>query len=224
MKKVLSLVLALALVLTLAAPAFATPNVSAPDATTGLYGAENNITGSTEAPTIAVTIPTTGSVTVNPYKMTVSIDSTNYTDQIISAPQFIKNESDVDIAIDVTTTGEVAQGSEAVFATNNVGSTVTTKSVFLYFEIMAATDGSTAPTWGTAYDSKAANMVAVAAKATTKKDVIKMGAGDSTETYAAFHLAGNAATNPTKAWTSNDKVNVKIAFTVRPVMATTATP
>lgn len=223
MKKVLSRILAAALVLSMSVSAFAA-NVSAPDATTGLYGATNDITGSTQAPNIKVTIPTTGTVVVNPYKMEVNDGTNDVTDQIVSAPQFIKNESNVDIAIDVTTTGEIAQGSAAVFATNNVASTVTTKSVFLYFEIMAATDGSTAPTWADAYDSKAVNMVPVAAKATTKKDVIKMGAGDSTETYAAFHLAGNAASNPTKAWTADDKVNVKVAFTVRPVIADTTAP
>lgn len=224
MKKVLSFVLALALVLALAAPAFAgggsTPNVTAPDATTGAYGANAEITGTTEAPTIKLTIPTTGSVVVNPYKMTVTVDSTDYTDQVVSAAQFIKNESDVDVAIDVTTTGEVGTGSEAVFATTTVGPTVTTKSVFLYFEIMASTDDSTAPTWATAYDSKSASMIPVSAKATTKKDTIKLGAGDTTATYAAFHLAGNAATNPAKPWTATDTVNVKLAFTVRPAVAT----
>lgn len=164
-------------------------------------------------------------MTVNPYKMEVTPSGgTATTDQIISAPQFIKNESNVDINIDATVTGEIPQGSEAVFATNTVANTVTTKSVFLYFEIATATSTSTAPTWAAAYDAKSAAMIPVATKATTKKDVIKMGKKDTNPTYAGFHLAGNAATNPTKAWKSDDKVNVKIAFTIRPAVATTATP
>lgn len=48
MKKVLSLVLALAMVLALAVPAFATDTtITAPDSSTGAYGAETDITGST---------------------------------------------------------------------------------------------------------------------------------------------------------------------------------
>ena len=223
MKKIVSAAMALVMTASLAVPAFATDSVvSSPDSSTGVYGAAADITGTTQAPNIKVTIPSTGAVVVNPYKMEVTSGSATVQDQIVSAAQFIKNESNVEVAIDVTTTGELGTNSEAVLATNTVASTVTSKSVFLYFEIMPSTDGSTAPTCASAYDTKNTAMVPVAnAKATTKKDTVKLAAGDSSPTFAAFHLAGNAASNPTKPWSSDDTVNVKLAFTIRPVVATT---
>lgn len=219
MKKTLSLVLALIMVMALAVPAFA-----AGGASTDPYSKTTEVAGTTKVPTVNVTIPTSAAITVNPYKMSVDVSadqdgSDMKNDQIISPVQYVKNESDVAIALDVSITGKVE--GEAVFATAPVTDKILTKSAFVYFEIKAATaeDGTGDPTWATAYDSKATDQVLLAAKAVVKKDVAKLGKGDETPTYAAFRLNGNVADKSTKPWASTDKVSATIAFTIKPAIA-----
>lgn len=217
MKKVLSLVLALAMVLTLAVPAFA--GSSTPSNTT-------DITGTTKAPTITVTVPASAAVTVNPYKMEVTVGSDKVSDQIIFATQYVENTSDVALVFDVTVTGK-KEGNAIFSTTSTAGKIVATNSVFLYAEFGAATadDGSGDPTWGNAFDTKATNMVAISDKAVTKKAVAELAATDgSTANYLAFKLAGDASSQPTTAWTASDKVGATIAFTFTAKATTPATP
>lgn len=201
--KLFALVLACVMVLSMATPAFAE---------------ELNITGSTQAPTINVTVPSTGTVIINPYEMEVTQGDAEVTDKIISATQYIVNESDVAIGITVAITG-TASGN-AVLATAALKGTETTNSVFMYLEIAKATadDGTGDPTWAESY-TKAAGQIIVTSKETTTKDVLVLGAGDETATYAAFRLAGDVASKPATAWTTTDKVDVKIVFTFNPVAA-----
>lgn len=223
MKKVLSLVLALALVLSLTATAFATQ--AAIDDETGEYAGSANFEGSVQTPTISVTLPADGIIVVNPYKMTVD-SSTN---QIISAVDYITNESDVAISVDVAVTGTKGDGSEAVFATGPVAGNakVTTKSVFLYYQVQKV-DTQAEPTWA-AFNAKANDMLVVVEKGakteygTKKLNVVELAAGDTTPTYAACHFAGEAADYATKAWTDDDTVNATVAFTIHPLMAKTTT-
>lgn len=220
MKKLFALVLSCAMMLGLAATAFAEDVTIEDPNESGVYSQETTITGTTQAPTIKVTVPSTGDVVINPYGMKYGDDDA--TDKVISAAQFIKNESDVDIAISVTVTGKVDEGSNAVLATAALKGTETTKSVFLYFEILEATDDSTEPTWAEGYN-KDLHVIA-AAKATTKAGVHTMKAGNETATYAAFHLAGDVASAPATPWADTDTVSVVIAFTFNPVISTSEAP
>lgn len=214
MKKIVSAAMALAMTASLAIPAFAAASNT------------TEITGTTEAPIINVTIPATGAVTVNPYKMEVTVGSDKVTDQIISAPVYVTNTSDVPLVFDVTITGKKA--GNAIFSTTPIGTkVVTTNSVFMYAEFGAATanDGNGDPTWAAAYDSKATNQVAISERATTKKAVVELAATDgSTANYLAFKLAGDASSQPTTAWTDADTVGATIAFTFTAKAATPATP
>ena len=76
MKKVLSFVLAIALVLAVAVPAFAT---AAPGTTEIVdparlaTGVTNKITGQTSVGTLKVTVPTTNTVILNPYGLSLKI-------------------------------------------------------------------------------------------------------------------------------------------------------
>lgn len=200
--KLFTLVLAGVMALSMAVPAFAE---------------EVNITGSTQAPTISITVPTEGTVVINPYRMTVEVEEEEVTDKIISAVQYIVNESDVAVSVSATVTGTVA--GEAVLATAALKGTETTKSVFMYLEVAEATadDGTGDPEWATAYDK--ATHVIVNAKGTTLSNILTLDAGDEDPTYAAFHLAGDVASAPATAWTDADTVSVKIVFTFNPVAA-----
>ena len=221
-KKIMSTALAGAMALSLSVPAFAAANSD-----TSL---EQNtaITGTTQAPTIKITVPATGAVTVNPYKMEVTVGSDTKTDQIISATQFIENASDVAVKVSAQVTGTAA-GNLAFATASTQTKAVTTNSVFMYFEMVASDDGSTEPTWATAYDSKSTTQILVSTKATKKADMLTLAAGTgtaaaSTGGYAAFHLAGDAASTPTTAWAAADKADVAIAFTFTPTATSTATP
>lgn len=72
MKKKLSLALALVMALSLAVPAFAADKEISDVNQLG-EGASTQITGSTKAPTIKITVPTAGAVLLNPYKMSAKI-------------------------------------------------------------------------------------------------------------------------------------------------------
>ena len=224
-KKIMSTALAGVMALSLAVPAFAAAN-----AETAL---EQNtaITGTTQAPTIKITVPATGTVTVNPYKMAVSVGGSDVTDQIISATQYIENASNVAIKVSAQVTGTAAGNLAFATATTQGTKAVTTNSVFMYFEMDVAdkNDGTADPTWATAYDSKSNKQILVSTKATKKTDMVTLAAGTSTAAastggYAAFHLAGDAASAPTSAWTDADKADVAIAFTFTPTSTSTATP
>lgn len=214
MKKIVSAAMALAMTASLAVPAFAAASNT------------TEITGTTQAPTITVTVPATGAVTVNPYKMEVTVNSNQVTDQIISAPMYVENSSDVPLVFDVTVTGK--KEGNAIFSTTPIGTkVVTTNSVFMYAEFGAATaeDGTGDPTWAAAYDSKATNQVAISERTTTKKAVVELDANASgAKNYLAFKLAGDASSQPTTAWTGADKVGASIAFTFTAKAATPATP
>ncbi|MDE6934378.1 MAG: hypothetical protein K2P26_02085, partial [Oscillospiraceae bacterium] len=182
-----------------------------------------------QAPTIKITVPATGTVTVNPYKMAVSVSGSDVTDQIISATQFIENASDVALKVSAEVTGTAAGNLAFATASTQGSRAPTTNSVFMYFEMVASDDGSTEPTWATAYDSKAATQILVSTKATKKADMLTLAAGTGTAAasaggYAAFHLAGDAASTPTTAWAAADKADVAIAFTFTPTATPTATP
>ena len=219
-KKLVSTALAGAMALSLSVPAFA--------ADTDLEQS-TNITGTTQAPTIKITVPATGAVTVNPYKMAVSVGGSDVTDQIISATQYIENASDVALKVSAEVTGTAAGNLAFATASTQGSRAPTTNSVFMYFEMVASDDGSTEPTWATAYDSKAATQILVSTKATKKADMLTLAAGTGTAAasaggYAAFHLAGDAASTPTTAWAAADKADVAIAFTFTPTATPTATP
>lgn len=217
-KKIMSAVLAGAMALSMSAVAFASGN-------------ETKVTGSTEVPTINVTVPTTAAFVVNPYGLSLDHDNDNatpdVTDQIISDVAYLKSTTETALRVTATVTGEAKGNTKLATATTQGAKAPTTNSVFLYFEIGKATadDGNGDPTWGTAYDAKATNQILVAAKATTKADVVVMDkCPDPTDadsaTIAAYRLAGDAVSAPAVAWAATDTVDVTVAFTFLPTVVT----
>lgn len=229
-KRILATGLVCAMALSTAAFAVDT-DVTAPDSTTGLYSSSTEITGKIETPIIKVTVPSTGEVVVNPYKMSVTVDQAKVTDQIISAPQFIKNSSNVAISVDASITGTIGTDSKAVFGTAAPDAKTTTNTVFMYLEVMNAENGTDAPTWATTFD-KAKHAVAAKGKAAVIKNVVTLEAATYTddavdtgsETFAAFHLAGAVAPTPAKPWGDKDTVGATVAFTFTPIITEAAKP
>lgn len=224
MKKVLSVVLALAMVFAIAAPAFAA------EQTVGAAGEAGSVQvdGSTHIPPVKVLIPaaTGNTVIVNPYGLDTSADDSGKTDIIQSAPLFVESQTLVDLNMSVSVTGTPA--GKAVFSATPIASAtkaVTTKSVFMYLNVKASTkaekDDPDTVAGIPAYDKASASQVVVAAaKPTVKANILqipKATADDGTgSSYAVVQLGGDASTTPSEPWTEEDKVSVAITFTFAP--------
>ncbi len=103
-KRVLSSVIAAASAASMALPVFAA-------------NMDTEITGTYSAPTIAVTVPTTGTAVINPYGLGMEVtksDSTKVTvaGQIATAPLYITNESSMRLSVGASVSGEITARGE----------------------------------------------------------------------------------------------------------------
>lgn len=215
MKKVLSLVLAMALILAVAVPAFAT-ETTLTDPAKAATGASTTVTATPKVPTINVVVPKTASVVVNPYQMSVGEGAAASQDQIISATSYITNKSDIKLNVGVSVTGKAGSGVTLASAT---AVSEKTNSVFLKFGINNSADNTSPLDFSTL---PAANTVVVSA---TKQDITGLELAATTESapnYLAFAVTGDAATAPDKPWTAAMTVTTTVAFTFTPVANTVA--
>lgn len=218
MKKVLSLVLALTMVLALAVPAFASGTTIGDEE--GLAsGGEFTMTASVSAATINVTVPGDSTVTLNPYQLEVTVDSKQFTDQVISANQFVVSGSTVPLDVTAEVTGTPA--GTLTFASASAKAS-TKKDVYAYLQTQMIGESATAPTsvdWGTKINAK--TDIVIAAKA-AKLMVGTLAAKGTNNTYMAFRIAGDAATAPTTPWSADDGFTAAVKFTFAPKAATPA--
>lgn len=202
MKKFLSTVLALAMALSLCVPAFAADTVL--NGVDGLgEGAVVEVTGTTQTATVKVTVPSGGNVVLNPYGLDYTVEgaANPVQDQIISAEQYIVNESNMPIKVSTSVTGTI-EGTGAFAAASAVSET--DKKVFLNFEIGATSAKDTA---AASYEKVNLTKTAVAC---TDITMDKMGGA---KPAIAFKFSGDAAKNPTNPWTTDDIIGASIAFT-----------
>ena len=111
----------------------------------------------TRMPIINVTVPGSAEVLINPFQFPVEIDGEDRREQIICTPAMIVSRSDVPLKVSVTVTGGVKEGSDMTLATSPTGGTGTTKSAFVYFEMVQSESSYTGEVrrslWADAYDS-----------------------------------------------------------------------
>lgn len=183
------------------------------------------ITAKCKMPTIQVTVPSTGNVYLNPFKLPVSIGGEDSYEQIISTPNCIANQSDIPLKVDVKVTGAIKAGSDMTLATTSTqGSTSTSKRAFIYFEIQPAdTDDPDDVLWDDEYDKTKHIVISTVESGKSKKNVLTLAPktldGKMAEEggYAAFRLTGDAVETPKNAWTAQDGITVEVAFTFTPV-------
>lgn len=200
-KKLMSLALASALALSLAAPAFAADN-------------ETDITATYTPPTISVVVPQTAAAFINPLGLDIKVDATNGPTlsgrQIISAPMALKNTSASDLQVGATVSVTVNDGSDLRFvSTSTGGASAATKSVFAYIQAIqektlvgtdtsgvAAADIATAyGNWeASAYDATK-DIVVNSALPASKDDLVILRAADMSGTGGTFsaYKAGSVA-------------------------------
>jgi membrane-associated protease RseP (regulator of RpoE activity) len=237
-KKIMSLALAALTTASLAIPALAEDNTTNTTTVTGAY----------EEIAIAVTVPTTGTVSINPYGLPVELkksESSTKTakvtgQQIVTQPMYISNEGDVALTVGATVT-TTAKNFDLVDA--KPADTVTDKQAYINLEMVQSANKSlsddtakdkiideyaTDSTW------TSATQLTLSSDDVTKEDMATLAASkvsgsgsDKTVTYnvgsiVLFRLAGNVVTKPDTAWTTSDSLTAKIAFTFTPA-TTTAT-
>lgn len=152
-KKIMSAVMAGAMVLSLGVPAFASSTSSG----LTLESAdpyEFTVEGSTAVPAIKIVVPETVGMIANPYGLSVDLTTIggtgNSSDVIVSPVQYIKNLSKVDVDVTATVAGYV--DGEVEFATAAVTTSETKKKAFVELE-MGLCNGTAAPG---SYTNKAA--------------------------------------------------------------------
>ena len=217
-KKLASMVLASAMVLSMNAVAFAADTtIQTPNSDTGAYSSDVTIDSEVKTPTIRITVPGSTKVAINPYKMSYSLgESKTSTDVLANPIQYIKNESDVAVSVSATTSAKPTDGGNAVIAAAALKGTETTKSVFAYLELKEAANNTDAVTFLDKYDAKEPTQLVFGTKATTKANMLKLAAGNTAATYAAFKVLGDVAATPSKAWTDADKIDLSLTFNFVP--------
>lgn len=213
--------LAGALALSLSAPAFAAEELSQ----------STEYEGSMSVPTINITVPDSGTVVLNPYKLSVTPQGGSATtDQIINATSHITNASNVALNVSATVTGKLPTGKKdvtfATATTNNPAKPLTTNAIFMYFEIGPAASDTAEASWPEGYVAKPAadqevKQILVKSGATTVNNLLTLesgvnASGSAAPTYAAYRLTGDIVSAPTRAWAEDDNVSASVAFTFTP--------
>lgn len=180
------------------------------------------ITTTTKMPTINVTVPSKGSVVINPLSLPVSISGEESTEQIVCTPRCLVNKSDISLTVDITVTGAIKDGSGMKLASSPTNGAGTDKEAFIYFEIHQADSEDTDHVeWDDEYDPTQ-HIVVMNNTSVIKTDMLTLPAktldGEiAPGGYAPFRLAGDAVRDPDTAWKKADGINVVIAFTFTPI-------
>lgn len=216
MKRFGSIVMAGALALSMAAPAFATYNTT--------------ITGSVQPITLRVTVPTTGAAIINPYGLPYTMATTTISGQqiVTTAPLVIQNKSSVALSVAANVTGTASNGVilEASSATTDY-TTAEDKKLQVKFEAFTAdtltalnvADTDVLRPLHAALDSDDAVLTADVTTTATNATgtlVLREGKDDEVQSGGAamFRLSGKVAKKA--AWAADDTFGATIAFTFEP--------
>lgn len=187
-------------------------------------GNDMTITGTTNVPTISVIVPNTGSVVCNPYKLSVTVKGTAYTDQIISAPQFIQNGSDVPLKVNIKGKATPSDTANISMATKAPTDKITDKQIYLFVNTKDCGTSAAKPA-SVEFDAfnKATSLVLGTADATLNG--VNLPAKDATgNAFLAFRLEGAMTPAPATAWATSDTVEVALTFSFVASALATTTP
>lgn len=166
-----------------------------------------------EPPVIHVTVPDTGRIIVNPYRLEVKLDGIASTEQVVGVPMPIVSTSSVPVAVLASVTGYTAPDSDVVFTVAPPQPDAWAKELFLYAEFQPAYDE-----YGSgAYWTGAYNQLTVTPEGTPAAQVMELAAGDEAPSCGAFRLFGSAAVTPDNPWCAEDAIQVTVAFTFLPL-------
>lgn len=180
------------------------------------------ITATPLVPTINVVVPAGVATLINPLSLPVSIGGTESTAQVISTPGYMYSLSNVPLSVEVGMYATIKTGSTMKLASSPTYGIGYNKEAFLYFEmIQSDTPDTQNAQWAEKYSY--VKHIAIANKKTINvRDFLTLPAATkegkvAEKGYALYRIAGDAVTNPSTAWNSNDGVNVLLGFTFTPV-------
>jgi len=202
-------------------------------------GQEITGTSTVKTPTIKITVPTTAAIVINPFQLKHTIDDVEYTDQIISVPQDIDNESDVAVKINIE--GFLAKPTnDGITIMSATAAKATAKSAYLALAVADKDGDNKLPASLT--DIQAAAKAKKAALVVAQKDDGKNKGGalvgawelaapaEGEKESASFKIVGDVNANPTKVnsdktvsadpWLSTDTIPVSFKFTFTPQIVT----
>ncbi len=229
-KKLLTLVLAAAMVMGLGITASAAPTVSGGDLVNagadGSYSKELTGTATMQVPTIKVTGPATlGDILMNPYQITVSSGDESVNDSIISPVIKVESKSNVPLAVGVSGSATIETGSKITFSTSPLSGDETKNVVFAYLEIANEKEGeSGTPDFTAEYNNnskkgavtKGIVLSTREAKTDAENPLILPVGTEDTPSAMYFQVKGSLASTPTQPWTEADKFTAKVKFTFAP--------
>jgi hypothetical protein len=228
-KKALSLAMATAMAASMALPTFAAN--------------ETSINAAYQEIEIAVTVPDTGTVIINPYGLPVDVEGYDdvqiSNEKITTQPLYITNNGKIDLSVGAKVTTTNGKSSGIAFVTK-LGTDKTKKEVLLKLQMaQSAQSGAiddkatqaiveefaTASTW-TATDVKTTAMDATGGGTVADKDKVvlvgltegKNGDDEYDEgSVVLFRLSGDVQQDA--EWTTKDSFTTNIAFTFVPYIA-----
>jgi len=236
MKKFTSLVLALAMILSMSVSVFAADPADPNEGNLEFEG-----TATVKIPAIKVSVPKSATLFINPMGFEVAIATgdaatgeeeaylkTN--NQIVSPVNVIKNSSPMKLSVGVIGSIALAEGNTGGLALASAypfSSEDTKNSIFVYanFGTPSGDDGAetltAVPYSAPAADAASVPQLALTAKAPAKPVTVgEINKSTSDPVKFAFQFLGACNPNAKNDWTGGDKVTVKLAFTFKPVAET----
>jgi len=199
---------------------------------------QTKITATYAEPVISVSVPTTGTAIINPYKLPYSLgqdadgkDITIAGQQVATTPLALVNSGETSLDVNVTVTGAVSGEMQLSDAAPEASETAKKAHMYLEFKtedslVGDVKDGSVdevklanaAKAWSSHEDKK---VVVKADASTTEDKVITLTGTDADGKVqnggiAMYRLSGDVVKAPTTPWSTSDKVNVTVAFTFEP--------
>jgi hypothetical protein len=229
-KKIASLGLAMAMAATMAVPAFAANNTT--------------VTATYSEPEIAVTVPDSGTIAINPYGLPVTFEKSDGNtvsvkkQQITMAPLSIRNDgttSDLDAYVTVSSTAKSGSNVKFIASDPNQSTTEgdkTSNKIFLQIEGVASGKSGAADdtledalideyctdaTWATATTQPLDDKGAAAStKIATLAEYNTTDDEYAAGSIALIRLTGKLVEEPSTAWTTKDGFTTTLAFTFKP--------
>lgn len=218
MKKLTSLILALAMCLALGIPAFAAETTQTGNLSTELTSL---------MPTLTMTLPETATIILNPYRMKVA-DSAAGTGidkgdrfQVMNTVFSIESKSDSKVHVSATVTGSVS--GNAAFATADVAPGAAGHDVYLTLThaYNGASDKAIIPAVTLDSANKPTNVLVISdAEQTLSWDMPAWAGGTAKQQRIDMMFGGTCSDSPTAdegPWTDSDTVSCSIVFEVTPV-------
>ena len=239
-KKLLSLVMACAMIMSLAIPALADPYYDYETAGTSLTPDGIVFAAKTHVPTVSLAMPalvsTSNPVVLNPYKLTYSTTSDTLNEkqvlgtadqvkQVISPVYSIENKTNVALKFAVKATTELNSDAFSL-NTSHVSLTEKNKKAYIALVIQKAANATGAATiaagteeWLNPDDTANYETVVLASgdKSTNNSQIKKLAATNgTTANYLRFQFQGDMTRSPDIGWTSDDTFTTTLEFTFTP--------